>query len=98
LLVDEIPAATEATGSNLGPYGAVGVAALRGREAEAASLIDGSRKEVTRRGEGIGLSALDWAEAVLYNGLAQYEEACLAALRVTEHPQDLGTFNWAWSS
>ena len=39
-LVDEIQAATEATGSNLAPYGAVGLAALRGREPEAISLID----------------------------------------------------------
>ena len=60
-LVDEIRAATEATGSNLAPYGAVGLAALRGREPEAISLIDESRGDVTRRGEGIGLSVLDWA-------------------------------------
>ena len=62
-LVDEIRAATEATGSNLTPYGAVGLAALRGREPEAISLIDASREDATRRGEGIGLSVLDWAQA-----------------------------------
>jgi DNA-binding CsgD family transcriptional regulator len=93
-LVHEIEAATEATGSGLAPYGALGLSALRGHEAEAASLIDGSRADVTRRGEGIGLSVLDWAEAVLYNGLGRYEQARAAALRVTEHPQDLGTSNW----
>jgi DNA-binding CsgD family transcriptional regulator len=93
-LVDEIRAATEATGSNLAPYGAVGLVALRGREPEAVSLIDQSRKEVTLRGEGIGLSILDWAEAVLYNGLGRYEQARAAALRVAEHPHDLGTSNW----
>ena len=83
-LVDEIQAAIEATGSTLAPYGAVGLAALRGREAEAISLIDESRSDVTLRGEGRGLSVLDWAEAVLYNGLGRYEEACAAALRVVE--------------
>jgi DNA-binding CsgD family transcriptional regulator len=93
-LVDEIRAATEATGSNLAPYGAVGLVALRGREPEAVSLIDESRKDVTLRGEGIGLSILDWAEAVLYNGLGRYEQARAAALRVVEHPHDLGTSNW----
>jgi DNA-binding CsgD family transcriptional regulator len=93
-LVDEVRAATEATGSNLAPYGAVGLVALRGREPEAVSLIDKSRKEVTLRGEGIGLSILDWAEAVLYNGLGRYEQARAAALRVAEHPHDLGTSNW----
>jgi DNA-binding CsgD family transcriptional regulator len=93
-LVEQIQAATEATGSNLAPYGAVGLAALRGREAVAAPLIDGSRADVTRRGEGIGISVLDWAEAVLYNGLGRYEQACVAALRGTEHPRDLNSLNW----
>ncbi len=94
-LVDEIRAAIEATGSSLAPYGAVGLAAFRGREAAAASLIDESRGDVTRRGEGVGLSVLDWAQAVLYNGLARYDEACGAARRVAESPHDLSTSNWA---
>jgi DNA-binding CsgD family transcriptional regulator len=87
--------AIEATGSTLAPYGAIGLAALRGREAEAISLIDETRSDVTLRGEGRGLSVLDWAEAVLYNGLGRYEEACAAALRVVEYPHDLSTSNWA---
>jgi len=94
LLVDEIRVATEATGVSLTPYGAVGVAALRGRQPEAISLIGESREDVTRRGEGIGLSVLDWAEAVLYNGLGRYEEACAPALRAIEHPHNLSSSNW----
>jgi DNA-binding CsgD family transcriptional regulator len=93
-LLDEIQAATEATGVNLTPYGAVGLAALRGREPEAISRIDESREDVTRRGEGIGLSLLDWAQALLYNGLGRYDEARVAALRVAEYPHDLSTSNW----
>jgi DNA-binding CsgD family transcriptional regulator len=93
-LVDEIRAAAEATGSNLAPYGAVGLVALRGRESEAVSLIAESRGDVARRGEGIGLSVLDWAEAVLYNGLGRYEQARAAALRATEYPHNLSTSNW----
>jgi DNA-binding CsgD family transcriptional regulator len=94
-LVDEIQAATETTGSHLAPYGAVGLAALRGRESEAVSLIEEGRSDVTRRGEGIGLSVLDWALAVLYNGLGRYEEALAAAGRATEYPHDLGgPKNW----
>jgi DNA-binding CsgD family transcriptional regulator len=94
LLIDEIRAATEATGSNLTPYGSVGLAALRGREPEAISLIDESRQDATRRGEGVGLSVLDWAQALLYNGLGRYDEAREAALRVAEYPYDLSTSNW----
>jgi AAA ATPase domain/Bacterial regulatory proteins, luxR family len=93
-LVDEIQAATEATGNNVGPYGAVGLVALRGREAEAASLIESSRAEMTLRGEGIGISVLDWAEALLYNGLGRYDQASAAALRVAEHPQSLALSSW----
>ena len=93
-LVDEIRGAIEATGSTLAPYGAIGLAALRGREADAISLIDETRSDVTLRGEGRGLSVLDWAEAVLYNGLGRYEDACAAALRVVEYPNDLSTSNW----
>jgi DNA-binding CsgD family transcriptional regulator len=93
-LVEEIRAATEATGSNLTPYGAVGVVALRGREPEAVALIETSRMDATRRGEGIGLSVLDWAHAVLFNSLGRYEEACAAALRATAYPHNLSSSNW----
>ena len=37
---------------------------------------------------------LDWAAAVLYNGLGRYEEACSAALRVAARPHDLNPSMW----
>ena len=92
-LVDEIEAATDAIGGTLAPYGKVGLSALRGREVDAVDLIGRTRTEVTRRGEGIGVSVVDWAEAVLYNGLARYEDARSAALRVVDH-QDLNPSTW----
>jgi DNA-binding CsgD family transcriptional regulator len=94
-LIGEIEAATEATGSQLAPYAPVALAAFRGRASEAAALVERSRAEVLERGEGLGLSVLDWAEALLCNGLGRYEDARAAALRVGEHPDDLGTSNWA---
>jgi DNA-binding CsgD family transcriptional regulator len=93
-LVDEIRAVAEATGRKVPPYAAVGLAAMRGRDAETVGLIDNCREELTRRGEGIGISVLDWAEAVLYNGLGRYEEACAAAIRVAEHPDDVNSSSW----
>jgi DNA-binding CsgD family transcriptional regulator len=93
-LVDEIRALAEATGRNVPPYAAVGLAGMRGREAETVGLIFDCREELTRRGEGIGISVLDWAEAVLYNGLGRYEEACAAAVRVAEHPDDVNSSSW----
>ena len=91
-LVEEIQRATDTTGSDLAPYGGVGLAALRGRETEAAYLIERTRTEVTSRGEGIGLSVLGWAGAVLYNGLGRYKEAREAALGVAPH--DLNPSMW----
>ena len=38
---------------------------------------------------------LDWAEAVLSNGLGRYEDARAAALRATEDPHALAASNWA---
>ncbi|HEX4518125.1 MAG TPA: LuxR C-terminal-related transcriptional regulator [Gaiellaceae bacterium] len=94
-LIHEIEAATEATGSRLAPYAQVALAAFRGHERDAAALIDRSRMDVLDRGEGLGLSVLDWAESLLCNGLGKYEDARAAALRVIEHREDLGTTNWA---
>jgi DNA-binding CsgD family transcriptional regulator/tetratricopeptide (TPR) repeat protein len=94
-LTEQVQAATEATGSNLAPYGALGLAALRGREAEAAELIETSRKEVELRGEGIGITVTGWAKAVLYNGLGRYQKALAAAQQASEYPQDMGTASWA---
>ena len=47
----------DATGSHLSPYAELGLAALRGRQAEAAALIDATIREANLRGEGIGIAA-----------------------------------------
>jgi DNA-binding CsgD family transcriptional regulator len=93
-LYEAVQEATELTGSPLAPYHAVGLLAMRGREAETRQLIDTARAEVTERGEGAGLSFMDWAEAVLYNGLGRYSEALAAAARVVDHTE-LVPLNWA---
>jgi DNA-binding CsgD family transcriptional regulator len=41
------------------------------------------------RGSGIALASVQWATAVLYNGLGRYEEALTAAQQASEHPQEL---------
>jgi DNA-binding CsgD family transcriptional regulator/tetratricopeptide (TPR) repeat protein len=87
-LVEEGEAITEVTGSQPTPYGPVMLAACQGREAEASQLIEGSIKEVVRRGEGMGLTVVQWASALLYNGLGRYEDALAAAHRASEHPRD----------
>jgi RNA polymerase sigma factor (sigma-70 family) len=86
--------ATDLTGSYLAPYHAAGLVAMRGREAEARRFIDTTRVEVSERGEGAGLSFVDWTESVVCNGLGRYAEALAAALRVVDRPE-LAPVNWA---
>jgi ATP/maltotriose-dependent transcriptional regulator MalT len=67
---------------------------LRGREAEASALIEATRKEVVLRGEGMGITVTEWANAVLYNGLGHYQKALAAAQQAVAYPGDLGSPNW----
>ena len=83
-LAKEVAAVNEATGSSIAPYAAVALVAFRGREAEASELIEATRGEVLRRGEGAGLTFVLWASAVLYNGLGRYEDALAAAVQARE--------------
>ncbi len=95
LLVTEVESVTEATGSSIPPYAALGLAALRGRETEASELIEAATKDAERRGEGQGLTFVHWATAVLGNGLGRYEQALAAAKQASEDtPADLFA-NWA---
>ncbi len=87
-LVEELAAIIDATGSSLAPYGAMLLAAWCGREAETSKVIEASTREVVARGEGLGLSDIEWASAMLYNGLGRYEDARAAAQQVLAYPHD----------
>jgi DNA-binding CsgD family transcriptional regulator/tetratricopeptide (TPR) repeat protein len=92
-LIAEAQAVADATGSQLGPHGALGVAAWRGREAEATKLIQATMDGMTSRGEGRGVTS-QYAAALLYNGLGQYDQA-LAAAEVACEYDDLGVLGWS---
>jgi DNA-binding CsgD family transcriptional regulator len=94
-LIEEAEAVTEATGSRLAPYGVLLLASWRGQEAEASELIEASMKEVVARGEGLGLTVLQWASAVLYNGLGRWKDALAAAQRAGEDPHEQLFSTWA---
>ena len=93
-LTHEAQAAMGATGSNLAPYGALGVAALRGDEKAAATLLETTMEDVTRRGEGVGITFAEWANAALNNGLGRYQDALTAAQRATSYLDDGGSSIW----
>ena len=92
-LIAEAQAVADATGTQLGPYGALGVAAFRGREAEATELIQATMDGVPSRGEGRGVTS-QYAAALLYNGLGHYDKALAAAELVCEY-DDIGVLGWS---
>jgi DNA-binding CsgD family transcriptional regulator len=94
-LIQELQAATEATGSKLAPYAALGVAAMSGREAQTAALIGATISDVSLRGEGNAITVAEWANAVLNNGVGNYHAAMTAAERALEYPGELVAPTWA---
>jgi DNA-binding CsgD family transcriptional regulator len=95
-LVDEALTVENAVGSSPAPYGPLGVTAFRGDEAAALPVIEAAVADVTRRGEGEGITFAQWAKAVLYNGLGRYPEALAAAGCAAEFDVDLGSQVWVW--
>jgi DNA-binding CsgD family transcriptional regulator len=93
-LINEVQAVKEATGSGLAPYGALGLAALRGDEVEALAVINTTMEDVTRRGEGVGITFAEWANALLSNGLGHYDKAAAAAQRACSFDDDIGELLW----
>jgi DNA-binding CsgD family transcriptional regulator len=93
-LVEEAGAATEATGSNLAPYGALALAASQGDEAETFALASATREEALLRGDGIGNYIANWATAVLNNSLGHYDKALAAAEQASASPADVTKEAW----
>jgi DNA-binding CsgD family transcriptional regulator len=94
-LVDELQAVVEATGSGLAPYGALGLAALRGTEARTSALAEAMIKDARRRGEGTGITFAEWANATLNNGLGRYDKAMAAGLRAVAYDKDPALLCWS---
>ncbi len=90
---DELSAATEATGIATVPYGALSLAALRGREGEFSELVRTMVSEAETRGEGIALTVTEFLSGALYNGLGRYE-AALAAVVPAERFYTEGPAIW----
>ncbi len=78
-LAAEAAAAGGPAVSRIPPYGALGLAALRGRPEPARTLIEEAGRDAVARGEGLGAAGAQWAAAVLHNGLGQYATALTAA-------------------
>ena len=94
LLEEEHRAASEATGIAPDPVPRLGLASLRGREAEFSALSRTTTSEAEARGEGIALTTAEFLSGGLYNGLGRYE-AALAAVLPAEGLYTEGPAIWA---
>jgi DNA-binding CsgD family transcriptional regulator len=88
--IAEADSVAAATGSHFAPYTLLRLRALQGREAEASAAIE----RAAGGGPGVALYA-QWAAAVLYNGLARYEEAAWSARQATSNTFEYWVSVWA---
>ena len=95
LLIAESDTVAAATGSQLPPFAALRLLSMQGREADASTLIAATIEQATARGQGLAVRVAQWAAAVLYNGLARYDEAAAAARQVTANDIDPYPQMWA---
>jgi DNA-binding CsgD family transcriptional regulator len=93
--IAEAESVTHATGTRFGPYAALLLAALRGREAVAAPMIEMVVRDASTGGQGIAVQWAEWAAAILSNGLGRYEVALASAQRAAEELPPLFISAWA---
>ncbi|MFF7529431.1 AAA family ATPase [Streptomyces bobili] len=86
---DEIDAIKEATGNPLPRYGRLLLASYRGQVDEAERWAERIRADGRARGEGYALSAANFSQAVLYNGLGRFAEAVACSRRELPYTHEL---------
>jgi DNA-binding CsgD family transcriptional regulator/tetratricopeptide (TPR) repeat protein len=94
ITIDEAEAITKATGTYIAPYAQLVLSALRGRN-DAAPLIEFTLREARTGGQGLSIQWAEWTGAILYNGLARYDQALASAQRADEVTPHLHVTPWA---
>jgi DNA-binding CsgD family transcriptional regulator len=93
-LIEEAGNAVEATGAGFTPWGAIALAALRGDRGDASAVLERASADATKRGEGISLTVITWARALLHNGLGVYDQAFAAAKEAVGCPTNSAAAAW----
>jgi DNA-binding NarL/FixJ family response regulator len=93
-LADEAGTIRDVTGSRAAPWTAMLLAALRGRLAEAATLIEATIAEAEAGGQGLVAACAHWAAAILHNGAGRYEQALTAARQASQDTTALPVSIW----
>jgi tetratricopeptide (TPR) repeat protein len=91
---EEARAVSDAIANPDVPFARLNLAGWRGRHEETSRLTAACDRDATARGEGRTIGVGKYATAVLYNGLARYDDALAAARQATEYPEDLAFFTW----
>ncbi|MBO1413243.1 AAA family ATPase [Streptomyces sp. FH025] len=95
-LLEESEVVAEATGIARPAYDAAAVAAWRG-QARARDLIRAAESTAVERGEGLGVTLINYTNAVLHNGLGRFAEARDAAASAAANPAETAFASWALS-
>lgn len=83
------------TGVGPVPYAELGLAAFRGRDDEATVAIRTATQDALAHGEGMALTYLQWATAVLHNGAGRYDQALESARQAGTDSSVQRVRNWA---
>jgi DNA-binding CsgD family transcriptional regulator len=84
-MIEEADAIAAATGHAPHKYATLVLAAWRGEADVAAALVEEATESAVQRGEVGLLGAMGYIQGVLFNGLARYEEAMVAARTSIDH-------------
>jgi DNA-binding CsgD family transcriptional regulator len=84
-MIDEADAIAAATGNAPHKYAALVLTGWQGQEASATGIIGDARRTATERGEVSLVGVTGYVQALLFNGLARYEDALAAARTGIEH-------------
>jgi DNA-binding CsgD family transcriptional regulator len=87
-LIGEAESIASASGTQTAPYTALRLRSLQGRETETRALIASTLEIGRAAGHEFADAHADWAAAVLFNGLARYDEAAAVAHRASLPPYE----------
>ena len=88
-LVDEIDSVHDAIGDPLAKHGALVVAAWRGRGGNVSALSAVILRDAKQRGEGLGVTTTQWANALFQNSVGGYASALEHAQGAVDRPSRL---------
>jgi DNA-binding CsgD family transcriptional regulator len=94
-LVAEVDSVVAATRSEFPLNAATRLQALQGKEAETSAAVTSAIEQAAAGGPGMAASWAHWSAAVLYNGLARYDEAASAARLASSSSFDPWAAMWA---